>query len=156
MMACKTTLKAKTFPTTWRRSASSVRCRTAARRAPRPGRLGPGAVDTAWVELDQVRRAVPRDARNDGQRAPTWARSAPATTSSRSASTRRRRLVHAALGLARLGNAIGTMFIELLSRTRCATTRTCPTATWLAGGSRHFGDYVRAVGWAQFARLNRG
>ena len=57
-----------------------------------------------------------------------------------------------------VGNAIGTMFIELAKKDTDAQPGQ-PAQRDLAyfqEGSKHFDDYVRAVGWAQeFARLNR-
>jgi len=57
-----------------------------------------------------------------------------------------------------VGNAIGTMFIELAKQDAMRQDVHLPDRdlAYFEEGSRHFGDYVRAVGWAQnFARLNR-
>ncbi len=57
-----------------------------------------------------------------------------------------------------VGNAIGTMFIELAKQDALRNNANLPDRdlAYFEEGSRHFGDYVRAVGWAQkFARLNR-
>jgi tRNA-splicing ligase RtcB len=57
-----------------------------------------------------------------------------------------------------VGNAIGTHFIELAKSDAQRRDAHLPDAdlAYFEEGARHFGDYVRAVGWAQrFARLNR-
>lgn len=57
-----------------------------------------------------------------------------------------------------VGNAIGTMFIELAKQDALRSNANLPDRdlAYFEEGSRYFGDYVRAVGWAQkFARLNR-
>jgi len=57
-----------------------------------------------------------------------------------------------------VGNAIGTMFIELAKQDALRQDASLPDRdlAYFEEGSRHFGDYVRAVGWAQrFAALNR-
>jgi tRNA-splicing ligase RtcB len=57
-----------------------------------------------------------------------------------------------------VGNAIGTMFIELAKQDAQRNQANLPDRdlAYFEEGSRYFGDYVRAVGWAQkFAALNR-
>ncbi|TCP05920.1 RtcB family protein [Caldimonas thermodepolymerans] len=57
-----------------------------------------------------------------------------------------------------VGNAIGTMFIELAREDARRHQANLPNRdlAYFEEGSRYFGDYVRAVGWAQqYARLNR-
>jgi tRNA-splicing ligase RtcB len=57
-----------------------------------------------------------------------------------------------------VGNAIGTMFIELAKKDAEQHQRNLPDQdlAYFEEGSKYFGDYVRAVGWAQkFARANR-
>ncbi len=57
-----------------------------------------------------------------------------------------------------VGNAIGRMFIELARQDALRNNRHLPDRdlAYFEEGSRHFGDYVRAVDWAQrFATLNR-
>jgi tRNA-splicing ligase RtcB len=57
-----------------------------------------------------------------------------------------------------VGNAIGTMFIELARRDAMRHEASLPDRdlAYFREGSRHFDDYVRAVGWAQrYAALNR-
>ena len=57
-----------------------------------------------------------------------------------------------------VGNAIGTMFIQLAKQDAEQHQRNLPDQdlAYFEEGSKYFGDYVRAVGWAQkFARANR-
>jgi tRNA-splicing ligase RtcB (3'-phosphate/5'-hydroxy nucleic acid ligase) len=57
-----------------------------------------------------------------------------------------------------IGNAIGTYFIELARRDMEGAAGTLPDRdlAYLTEGTRHFDDYVEAVGWAQdYARRNR-
>ena len=57
-----------------------------------------------------------------------------------------------------VGNAIGTMFIELAKQDAMRHNANLPDRdlAYFEEGSRYFGDYVRAVSWAQrFAALNR-
>ncbi|WP_157267436.1 RtcB family protein [Azohydromonas aeria] len=57
-----------------------------------------------------------------------------------------------------VGNAIGTHFIELAKQDAMRHQANLPDRdlAYLEEGSRYFGDYVRAVGWAQrYAALNR-
>src|SRR4051812_1590834 len=57
-----------------------------------------------------------------------------------------------------VGNAIGTMFIDLARQDAMRNNANLPDRdlAYFEEGSRYFGDYVRAVGWAQkFAKANR-
>jgi tRNA-splicing ligase RtcB len=57
-----------------------------------------------------------------------------------------------------VGNAIGTHFIELAKQDMRKHMRNLPDQdlAYLEEGTRHYDDYVEAVGWAQkFARVNR-
>lgn len=57
-----------------------------------------------------------------------------------------------------VGNAIGTLFIQLAKKDAEQHQRNLPDQdlAYFEEGSKYFGDYVRAVGWAQkFARANR-
>ncbi|WP_300655211.1 RtcB family protein [Pseudomonas sp.] len=57
-----------------------------------------------------------------------------------------------------VGNAIGTLFIELAQADMRQQLGNLPNKdlAYLEEGSRHFADYVEAVGWAQdFAQQNR-
>jgi tRNA-splicing ligase RtcB len=57
-----------------------------------------------------------------------------------------------------VGNAIGTHFIELAKQDMRTHFINLPDQdlAYLAEGTRHYDDYVEAVGWAQkFARMNR-
>ena len=57
-----------------------------------------------------------------------------------------------------VGNAVGSLFIELAKKDALANNMNLPDKdlAYFEEGSKHFGDYVRGVGWAQrFAKLNR-
>ena len=57
-----------------------------------------------------------------------------------------------------MGNFIGTMFIELAKQDALRHNSNLPDRdlAYFEEGARYFGDYVRAVGWAQrFASTNR-
>ncbi|GLR07679.1 RNA-splicing ligase RtcB [Mixta theicola] len=57
-----------------------------------------------------------------------------------------------------VGNAIGTLFINLAQQDMRQHIANLPDRdlAWFAEGSRHFNDYIEAVGWAQdYARHNR-
>jgi tRNA-splicing ligase RtcB len=57
-----------------------------------------------------------------------------------------------------VGNAIGTHFIELAKQDMRSHAINLPDQdlAYLPEGTRHYNDYVEAVGWAQqFARMNR-
>ena len=57
-----------------------------------------------------------------------------------------------------VGNAIGSLFIELAKKDALANNMNLPDKdlAYFEEGSKHFGDYVRGVGWAQrFAKQNR-
>ena len=57
-----------------------------------------------------------------------------------------------------VGNAIGSLFIELAKKDALANNMNLPDKdlAYFEEGSKYFGDYVRGVGWAQrFAKQNR-
>jgi tRNA-splicing ligase RtcB len=57
-----------------------------------------------------------------------------------------------------VGNRIGQYFIELAKRDMATHAKDLPDRdlAYLREGTKHFDDYVEAVGWAQdFARINR-
>jgi tRNA-splicing ligase RtcB (3'-phosphate/5'-hydroxy nucleic acid ligase) len=57
-----------------------------------------------------------------------------------------------------VGNAIGTMFIEMAKKDAERHQRNLPDKdlAYFEEGAQYFGDYVRSVNWAQkFAKLNR-
>jgi tRNA-splicing ligase RtcB (3'-phosphate/5'-hydroxy nucleic acid ligase) len=57
-----------------------------------------------------------------------------------------------------VGNAIGTLFIELAKEDAIRNQANLPDKdlAYFEEGAQYFGDYVRGVGWAQkFAQLNR-
>jgi tRNA-splicing ligase RtcB len=63
----------------------------------------------------------------------------------------RRGVVHAPLGSRGVGNAIGSLFIELAQADMRQHLANLPDRdlAYFTEGSRHFDDYVEAVGWAR-------
>ena len=157
----------KTCPTTWRRCArrSSARCRTAARRARAtraPGARCRARSTRAWAQLEPEFAALCRDypklaKTNHIQHLGTLGTGNHFIEVCLDEAGLR--LVHAALGLARRGQRHRHDVHRAGQAGRDAQPgATCPTATWPTSrkARSYFGDYVRAVGWAQkFARLNR-
>ena len=165
MMACKTTLTARRPAGQPGAAALGDRARGAARpRAGRaatraPGARPPGAVDTAWAELEpRVRRAVPRlsEADEDQQpRAPGHARHRQPLH--RGLPRRRAAPCGSCCTRARAASATRSarIFIELAKQDALRNNANLPDQdlAYFEEGARYFGDYVRAVGWAQkFAR----
>jgi tRNA-splicing ligase RtcB len=121
----------------------------------------PGAVDTAWAQLEPEFTDLCRDYPKLGK---TNQRSHLGTLGSGN------HFIEVCLdqdgfvwfmlhsGSRGVGNAIGTMFIELARQDAMRHQASLPDRdlAYFEEGSPHFGDYVRAVGWAQrFAALNR-
>ena len=161
MMAVETTLDASQLPDKLKALRSAIERavphgRTSQRRPRRSRRVARRARRQARQAWKRARRRATRrsstSTRSIGERqrrqSPRHARHA-ATTSSRSASTRRDRvwfMLHS--GSRGVGNRIGT----LLHRAReaghaAARARTCPTRTSRISteGTQHFDDYVEAV-----------
>ena len=166
MIACKTTLVAEDLPDNLAPLRSAIERAVPHGRAPGardPGAWSkvPGSVDTAWAELEpdftELCRSFPKLAKTNhrvhlgtlgtgnhfievclDEAAAVWF------------------MLHS--GSRGVGNAIGTMFIELARQEALRNDANLPDRdlAYFEEGSRYFGDYVRAVGWAQqFARLNR-
>ena len=166
MMACKTTLTAEDLPDNLAPLRSAIERAVPHGRAPGardPGAWGkvPGAVDAAWAQLEpdftELCRDFPRLAKTNNrihlgtlgtgnhfievcldEAGFVWF------------------MLHS--GSRGVGNAIGTMFIELAKQDALRNNANLPDRdlAYFEEGSRYFGDYVRAVGWAQtFAALNR-
>ncbi len=120
-----------------------------------PGAWGkvPGSVDTAWAQLEPEFTELCRDypKLEKTNHASIWARWARATTSSRSAWTGGLRVVHAALGLARRGQRHRHDVHRAGQAGAMRNNANLPDRdlAYFEEGSRYFGDYVRAVGWAQ-------
>jgi tRNA-splicing ligase RtcB len=166
MMAAKTTLRAADLPDNLGPLRSAIERAVPHGRVPGardPGAWGqvPGAVDTAWGELaadfGDLCRDFPKLAKTNNrihlgtlgtgnhfievcldEDGAVWF------------------MLHS--GSRGVGNAIGTMFIELARQEALRHDVHLPDRdlAYFEDGSRHFGDYVRAVGWAQrFAAINR-
>ncbi|HET7867632.1 MAG TPA: RtcB family protein [Burkholderiaceae bacterium] len=166
MIASKTTLVAEDLPDNLGPLREAIERAVPHGRAPGardPGswQKTPGAVDTAWAQLEpeftELCRDYPKLARTNhhnhlgtlgtgnhfievclDEQGAVWF------------------MLHS--GSRGVGNAIGTMFIELARQDAMRQQVNLPDRdlAYFEEGSRYFGDYVRAVGWAQkFARLNR-
>jgi tRNA-splicing ligase RtcB (3'-phosphate/5'-hydroxy nucleic acid ligase) len=166
MMACKTTLAAADLPDNLAPLRSAIECAVPHGRQPGsrdPGSWSkvPGAVDTAWTQLEpeftELCRDYPKLSKTNNrnhlgtlgtgnhfievcldEQGFVWF------------------MLHS--GSRGVGNFIGTMFIELAKQDAQRNNVALPDRdlAYFADGSRYFGDYVRAVGWAQhFAQLNR-
>jgi len=166
MIACKTTLSASDLPDNLAPLRSAIERAVPHGRAPGsrdPGAWNkvPGAVDTVWAELEPEFTDLCRDY---PKLAKTNNRSHLGTLGTGN------HFIEVCLdeqgfvwfmlhsGSRGVGNAIGTMFIELAKQDALRNNANLPDRdlAYFEEGSRYFGDYVRAVGWAQkFARLNR-
>ena len=166
MMAAKTTLAAADLPDNLGPLRSAIERAVPHGRAPGsrdPGAWSkvPGAVDTAWAELEPEFSALARD---HPKLEKTNHRNHLGTLGSGN------HFIEVCLdeegavwfmlhsGSRGVGNAIGTMFIELAKQDAMRHQANLPDRdlAYFEEGSRHFGDYVRAVGWAQrFAARNR-
>lgn len=155
-----------TCRTTWHRCVrpSSARCRTAAPRGARdPGAWGKvqGSVDTAWAQLEpdftELCRDYPRLAKtNNRNHLGTLGTGNHFIEVCLDEQNFVWFMLHS--GSRGVGNAIGTMFIELAKQDAIRNNANLPDRdlAYFEEGSRYFDDYVRAVGWAQkFAQLNR-
>ena len=166
MIACKTTLTAEDLPDNLGPLRSAIERAVPHGRAPGardPGAWGkvPGAVDTAWAQLEPEFSELCRD---HPRLEKTNNRSHLGTLGTGN------HFIEVCLdeqgfvwfmlhsGSRGVGNAIGTMFIELAKQDALRNNANLPDRdlAYFEEGSRYFGDYVRAVGWAQkFARINR-
>ena len=168
MMAAKTTLRAEDLPVTLGPLRTAIERAVPHGRAPKgrdPGAWNPdkvpAPVDSAWSQLEpefaELVRDHPRLAKTNhrvhlgtlgtgnhfievclDEQDSVWF------------------MLHS--GSRGIGNAIGTMFIELAKADAMRQQANLPDRdlAYFEEGSRHFADYVRAVGWAQrFAALNR-
>jgi tRNA-splicing ligase RtcB len=170
MMAVKTTLKAEDLPDNLGPLRSSIERAVphgrSAGRAPGARDAGawgevPGSVDTAWAQLEPGFTELCRD---HPRLEKTNHRAHLGTLGSGN------HFIEVCLdeagfvwfmlhsGSRGVGNAIGTMFIELAKQDALRNNMTLPDRdlAYFEEGARHFGDYVRALSWAQsFAALNR-
>jgi tRNA-splicing ligase RtcB len=166
MMAAKTTLAASDLPDNLGPLRAAIERAVPHGRAPGsrdPGAWSkvPGAVDTAWAALEPEFTELTRD---HPKLEKTNHRNHLGTLGSGN------HFIEVCLdeqgavwfmlhsGSRGVGNAIGTMFIELAKQDAMRHQANLPDRdlAYFEEGSRHFGDYVRAVGWAQrFAARNR-
>ena len=166
MMACKTTLTAQDLPDNLEGLRRAIERAVPHGRSPGardPGAWGkvPDSVDTAWAQLEPEFTELCRDYPKLEK---TNHRSHLGTLGTGN------HFIEVCLdeagfvwfmlhsGSRGVGNAIGTMFIELARKDAMRHQANLPdeNLAYFEEGSRYFGDYVRAVGWAQrFAQLNR-
>jgi tRNA-splicing ligase RtcB (3'-phosphate/5'-hydroxy nucleic acid ligase) len=166
MMAAKTTLKAGDLPDNLAPLRSAIERAVPHGRAPGsrdPGAWSkvPGSVDTAWAQLEPEFTELCHDY---PKLAKTNQRVHLGTLGSGN------HFIEVCLdeegfvwfmlhsGSRGVGNAIGTMFIELAKQDALRNNMNLPDRdlAYFEEGARYFGDYVRAVGWAQrFAAVNR-
>jgi tRNA-splicing ligase RtcB len=141
-----------------------VRCRTVAcrgRAIPAPGARRQAAVDTAWGQLEPEFKAICRDhpkleKTNHHQHLGTLGGGNHFIEVCLDEAGAVWFMLHS--GSRGVGNAIGTMFIELARQDAQRNNAKLPDRdlAYFEEGARYFGDYVRAVGWAQrFAAANR-
>ena len=167
MIASRTSLRAEDLPDNLGPLRAAIERAVPHGRVPGardPGAWGdrpPGEVDTAWAELEpgfaEICRSHPRLARTNhrahlgtlgggnhfievclDEAGAVWF------------------MLHS--GSRGVGNSIGTTFIALAREEALRHDAHLPDRdlAYFEEGSRHFGDYVRAVGWAQrYAALNR-
>ncbi len=166
MIACKTTLTAEDLPDNLGPLRSVIERAVPHGRSPGardPGAWSkvPGSVDTAWAQLEpdftELCRDYPRLAKTNNR-----AHLGTLGTGNHFIEVCLDEqgfvwfMLHS--GSRGVGNAIGTMFIELAKQDAIRTCANLPDRdlAYFEEGSRYFGDYVRAVSWAQrFAALNR-
>jgi tRNA-splicing ligase RtcB len=166
MMACKTTLRAEDLPDNLGPLRAAIERavphgRVPGNRDPGAWQKTPGAVDTAWAQLEPEFQAICRDypkleKTNHHKHLGTLGGGNHFIEVCLDEAGAVWFMLHS--GSRGVGNAIGTMFIELAKQDAMRHQRNLPDRdlAYFEEGSRYFGDYVRAVGWAQkFAALNR-
>jgi tRNA-splicing ligase RtcB len=166
MMACKTTLTAGDLPDNLAPLRSAIERAVPHGRSPGardPGAWGkvPGSVDTAWALLEpdftELCRDYPKLAKtNNRVHLGTLGTGNHFIEVCLDEAGFVWFMLHS--GSRGVGNAIGTMFIELAKQDALRNNVNLPDRdlAYFEEGARYFGDYVRAVGWGQkFAALNR-
>ncbi|HYN60911.1 MAG TPA: RtcB family protein [Rubrivivax sp.] len=166
MMACKTTLTAEDLPDNLAPLRSAIERAVPHGRSPGardPGAWGkvPGSVDTAWALLEpdftELCRDYPKLAKtNNRVHMGTLGTGNHFIEVCLDEAGFVWFMLHS--GSRGVGNAIGTMFIELAKQDALRNNANLPDRdlAYFEEGARYFGDYVRAVGWGQrFAALNR-
>ena len=166
MIAAKTTLRAEDLPDNLAPLRSAIERAVPHGRAPGardPGAWGkvPGVVDTAWEQLapefTELCRDYPKlEKTNHRNHLGTLGTGNHFIEVCLDEDGFVWFMLHS--GSRGVGNAIGTMFIELAKQDAMRHEANLPDRdlAYFEEGSRYFGDYVRAVSWAQkFAKLNR-
>jgi len=166
MMACKTTLTAEDLPDNLAPLRSAIERAVPHGRSPGardPGAWSkvPGSVDTAWAQLEpgfaELCRDYPKLAKtNNRVHLGTLGTGNHFIEVCLDEAGFVWFMLHS--GSRGVGNAIGTMFIELAKQDALRNNANLPDRdlAYFEEGARYFGDYVRAVGWGQkFAALNR-
>ena len=166
MIACKTTLDAKDLPDNLAPLRSAIERavphgRSPGSRDPGAWQKPPGSVNSAWAQLEPEFRALCRDypklaKTNNLQHLGTLGGGNHVVEVCLDEAGAVWFMLHS--GSRGVGNAIGTMFIELAKQDALRNNANLPDRdlAYFEEGSRYFGDYVRAVGWAQkFAAANR-
>ncbi len=166
MIACKTTLTAEDLPDDLAPLRSAIERAVPHGRAPGsrdPGawQKAPGSVNTAWAQLEpeftELCRDYPKIAKtNNIQHLGTLGTGNHFIEVCLDEQKFVWFMLHS--GSRGVGNFIGTMFIELAKQDAMRNNANLPDRdlAYFEEGSRYFGDYVRAVGWAQkFAAINR-
>lgn len=166
MIACKTTLRAEDLPDNLGPLRAAIERAVPHGRSPGardPGAWGkvPGAVDTAWAQLEpeftELCRDYPKlEKTNHRNHLGTLGTGNHFIEVCLDEQKFVWFMLHS--GSRGVGNAIGTMFIELAKQDALRNNANLPDRdlAYFEEGARYFGDYVRAVGWAQqFAKLNR-
>jgi tRNA-splicing ligase RtcB len=166
MIAVKTSLRAEDLPDNLAPLRSAIERAVPHGRA--PGRRDPGAwqdvpgqVDTAWARLEpqftELCRDYPKLAKtNNRQHLGTLGTGNHFIEVCLDQNGFVWFMLHS--GSRGVGNAIGTMFIELARQDAMRQQANLPDRdlAYFEEGSPHFADYVRAVGWAQqYATHNR-
>ena len=166
MMACKTTLRAEDLPDNLAPLRAAIERAVPHGRAPGnrdPGawQKPPGSVDTAWAQLEPefkgICRSYPKlEKTNHHKHLGTLGGGNHFIEVCLDEAGAVWFMLHS--GSRGVGNAIGTMFIELAKKDAMRHQANLPDRdlAYFEEGSRYFGDYVRAVSWAQkYAAINR-
>jgi tRNA-splicing ligase RtcB (3'-phosphate/5'-hydroxy nucleic acid ligase) len=166
MMACRTTLRATDLPDNLSGLRSAIERavphgRSPGARDPGAWRDAPGSVDTIWAQLEPEFAELCRDypklvKTNNRNHLGTLGTGNHFIEVCLDEADAVWFMLHS--GSRGVGNAIGTLFIGLAKEDAIRAQANLPDRdlAYFEEGSRHFADYVRAVGWAQrFARLNR-
>jgi tRNA-splicing ligase RtcB len=166
MIACKTTLTAEDLPDNLGPLRAAIERavphgRQAGRRDPGAWQTPPGPVNAAWARLEpafsELCRDYPRlEKTNHIQHLGTLGTGNHFIEVCLDEAGSVWFMLHS--GSRGVGNFIGTMFIELARQDAMRHQVNLPDRdlAYFEEGSRYFGDYVRAVGWAQtFAATNR-